>query len=209
MKKGHYIILEGGERVGKGTQLDSLEDYFSERKIKYQRLREPGETEVGKIFRNILQERKDFELHPLTEALVYSADRVETFHKIIIPNLKKGISILEDRSWPSTYVYQGELGKLNQSHKGLINYINEIATFGILPDILFIIDGKQETLVKKIESKDRMEEKVSKNPNAIDEGYLKIAKMFPKVSVVIPYQKGNPKAMQQEIRHHLKQRLGI
>lgn len=202
-------MLEGGERFGKGTQLDLLEKYFLKNKINYLRIREPGETEVGKIFRNIVQERKDFDLHPITEALTYSADRAETFHKIIIPSLEKGLNILEDRSWPSTYVYQGKLGKLNESHKGLINYLNETATFGILPDTLFILSGNQRERLKNFEGKDRMEEKVSKNPDVIDEGYLEIAKKYPDISVIIPYQEGNPQAMQKEIRNHLQKRLGI
>ncbi len=209
MKIPFYILLEGGEHVGKGTQSELLKNYFSERQIHFISVREPGETEVGKIFRNVLQERKDLELHALTELLIYEADRVETFHKVIAPNLKNKISVIEDRSWPSTYVYQGGLGGLNNEYKGLVSYLNKIATFGILPDILFIIDGDQEKLASRIENPDKMEEKVLKNPNAINEGYLEIARKYNNISIIIPYQDGNPEAMQQEIRRHVKERLKI
>ena len=204
MGKGMFIVLEGGEHFGKSFQSKGIEKYFLGKQIPFISVREPGQTEPGKIIRNILQERGDFDLHPLTELFLYSADRVETFHKIIKPSLNKGISILEDRSWPSTKIYQGKLGGLDLEYKGLIDYINKITTFGVLPDKLFILTGNQRELIKKIDNKDRMEEKVSKNPELIDKGYLEIAKNYPDISILIPYQKGNPKAMQQEIRNHLE-----
>ena len=170
-------------------------------------MREPGQTEQGKIIRYILQERKDFKLHPLAELFLYNADRVETFDKIILPSLEKGMNVLEDRSWPSTEVYQGKLGGLNNTYKGLVDYLNRIATFGILPNILFIIEGNQRELINNIKSKDRMEERVAENPDAITEGYLEIAKRYPNISILIPYRDGNPEAMQKEIRNHLEKFL--
>ena len=202
-------MLEGGENVGKGTQLKLLEDYFSELKIPFVSVREPGETEPGKLIRNILLERKEFDLHPLTELFLYEADRAETFHKVIIPNLENRISVLEDRSWPASYVYQGVAGKLNRSHKGLVKYLNEIATFGILPDSLFIIDGDPSKLLKKIKNPDRMESKKEEYHHNVRRGYLELTEMFPDISKMINYQDGNPEAMHQEIRQHLKERLGI
>jgi len=207
MKKGFYFMLEGGENFGKSFQSEGIKEYFINRKLPFISVREPGQTEQGKLMRHILQERKDFNLHPLTELLIYSGDRVETFSKIIIPSLEEGINILEDRSWPSTKVYQGKLGELGETHKGLVDYLNGIATFGILPDKLFILTGNQRELIKKTETKDRMEEKVSKNPELIDEGYLEIAKRYPDISILISYQEGNPEAMQKEIRNHLEKIL--
>ncbi len=204
-----YILLEGGENVGKGTQLKLLEDYFSEKEIPFITVIEPGETEQGKLIRNILLERKEFNLHPLTELLLYGADRVETFHKIIIPSLENKISVLEDRSWPSTYAYQGIAGGINKINKGLVNYLNEIATFNILPDILFIIDGDSSELIKNIKNPDRMESKGGDFHKQVNKAYLEVAEIFPDISVVIPYHEGDIQGMQEEIRHHLKQRLGI
>ena len=209
MGKGKYILLEGGEYFGKSFQSKGIEKYFRDRELPFISVREPGQTEQGKMIRTILQERDDFDLNPLTELFLYNADRVETFHKIIIPSLENGISVLEDRSWPSTKIYQGKLGRLDQTHKGLVDYINQIATFQTLPDVLFILTGNQRKLIKKINNKDRMEKKVFKNPELIDKGYLDIAKKYPDISILIPYQKNNPKAMQQEIRNHVKERLGI
>ncbi len=208
-ERGHYIILEGGENVGKGTQLKLLENYFSEKKIPFITIKEPGETEPGKEIRRILQYRKDFDLHPLTELFLYEADRVETFHKKILPNLEKRISVLEDRSWPSTYAYQGVAGGINNTHKGLINYLNNISTFNLLPDILFIIDGDSSKLIKKIQNPDRIESKGEEFHKQVNKAYLEIAKMFPDISIVIPYREGDIQGIQQEIRCHINQRLKI
>ncbi len=208
-ERGHYIILEGGENVGKGTQLKLLENYFSEKKIPFITIKEPGETEPGKEIRRILQYRKDFDLHPLTELFLYEADRVETFHKRILPNLEKRISVLEDRSWPSTYAYQGVAGGINNTHKGLINYLNNISTFNLLPDILFIIDGDSSKLIKKIQNPDRIESKGEEFHKQVNKAYLEIAKMFPDISIVIPYREGDIQGIQQEIKCHINQRLKI
>ena len=202
-------MLEGGENVGKGTQLKLLEGYFSEKRIKFISVREPGETEPGKLIRNILLERREFDLHPLAELFLYQADRVETFHKIIIPNLENKINVLEDRGWPASHAYQGVAGGLNNIYRGLVKYLNEVATFGILPDILFIIDGNHSKLLKKIDNPDRMESKKEEFHHEVRKGYLEIADNFPEISKIIPYQEGNPKAMQEEIRRHLEKRLGI
>lgn len=207
MERGKYILLEGGEYFGKSFQSKGIEEFFRGRELPFISVREPGQTEPGKGIRHILQERDDFDLHPLTELFLYNADRVETFHKIIIPSLENGISVLEDRSWPSTKIYQGKLGGLDQTHKGLVDYINQIATFQTLPDILFILTGNQRELIKKINNKDRMEKKVSKNPELIDKGYLEIVKKYPDISILIHYQKGRPEAMQQEIRNHIRKIL--
>ena len=208
-EKGHYILLEGGENVGKGTQIKLLGDYFLEKKIPFVTIREPGETEPGEEIKKILQYRKDFDLHPLTELFLYEADRVETFHKRIIPNLEKKISVLEDRSWPSTYAYQGVAGGINKNHKGLVDYLNKITTFKKLPDILFIINGDSSKLIKNIKNPDRMESKGDEFHKQVNKAYLEVAEMFSDISVVIPYREGDIQGMQQEIRNHLNKRLGI
>jgi dTMP kinase len=209
MKIPFYIMLEGGENVGKGTQLKSLKNYFLEKEIPFRSIIEPGETEPGKLIRNILLERKDFDIHPLTELFLYEADRTETFHKIIIPSLENKISILEDRSWPSTYAYQDIAGGLNKTHDGLVDYLNKAATFCRTPDLLFIINGDPSKLLKKTSNKDRMESKGEEFHEKVNRGYLEVAKKFPEISIIIPYQEGAPEKMQQEIRFHIKERLGI
>lgn len=209
MKKGIYLMLEGGENVGKSTQFSMLKEYFSQLKIPFKAIREPGETEQGNLIRDILLNRKEFYLHPLTELFLYEADRVETFDKIIIPSIKKGTSILEDRSWPSTYSYQGSGGKLNESYKGLVNYLNKIATFDFQPDFLFIIDGKPSDLIKKIKNPDRMESKDLDFHERVRKGYLEVAKKYSDISVIIPYQEGNPEKMHEQIRYHINKKLDI
>jgi len=209
MKKANYILLEGLDASGKGTQLKLLEDYFSKLKIPFISVIEPGGTKPGKAIRKILLDTMEFNLHPLTELFLYQADRVETFQRIIIPNLEKRISVLEDRSWPSTCAYQGVAEGINKTHKGLVDYLNKISTFGLLPDLLFIIDENPFKLLKKIIKLDRMESKEKRFYKEVRRGYFEIAEKFPDISIIIPYQEGNPQAMQQEIRQHLKERLGI
>ena len=102
-----FITFEGGEGAGKTTQILHLAGYLAEKGIKSIRTREPGGTAVGKRIRAVLLDPDHAGMAPETELLLYLADRAEHVRSVIRPALAAGTSVLCDRFFDATIVYQG------------------------------------------------------------------------------------------------------
>lgn len=129
------IVFEGGEGAGKSTQIDLTNSWLSELKYNVVQTREPGATELGVELRKLLLGTK--ELDPTASLLLYAADRVEHVNKVIKPYLEKDFIILCDRYTDSTVAYQG-YGR--QYDLEVINYLNQISSSGIKPDLTIWLD---------------------------------------------------------------------
>ena len=103
MKKGKFIVLEGGDGAGKGTVVGHLQKMLP--KVKFVFSREPGGTMVGEKVREILLGEA---MSPVTELMLHFSYRFEHIEKVIIPNLKKGKHVISERYIASTYAYQIE-----------------------------------------------------------------------------------------------------
>lgn len=102
-----FITLEGIEGSGKTTQLEHIVDYLKGRGCECIVTREPGGTRIGKKIRSILLDPDSREIDPMTELLLYMADRSQHINEIIIPHLASGKLVLCDRYYDATLVYQG------------------------------------------------------------------------------------------------------
>lgn len=102
-----YIVFEGPEGSGKSTQINLLKKYLNDRGHQTIKIREPGETKKGNLIRDILLNNEGFELTPKMEFLLFSADRTQLWDAIIKPGLEKNNIVLSDRSWISSWAYQG------------------------------------------------------------------------------------------------------
>ena len=132
MTQGRLITIEGGEGVGKTTQIPRLAK--SLRGLGYDCLctREPGGTELGQTLRSLLLHSMEHDPAPTTQLLLYAADRAEHVAKVIRPALQRGQFVLCDRFIDSTLAYQGYGQQLDLE---LIHQLNQIATQGITPDL--------------------------------------------------------------------------
>jgi dTMP kinase len=83
---GRFISLEGGEGVGKSTQLRALEAVFQERGIDCLITREPGGSEGAEAIRALLLGGEDSRWSIRTEALLFAAARADHVQKTIRPN---------------------------------------------------------------------------------------------------------------------------
>ena len=113
------IVFEGIDGSGKSFHLNAASNYLKKKKINHIKLREPGGSKNSEKLRKLLLSNKsDFEKK--TDLLIYLSARSENFHKIIKPNLKKKV-ILIDRFVDSTIAYQ-VYGKKVEKHlkKGAI-----------------------------------------------------------------------------------------
>lgn len=138
-----FIVIEGSEGVGKSSQIQTIQTYLEERKIKYVLTREPGGTELGESIRTIILDEKN-NTDDISDSLLFYAARYENFKKIIIPALERDCVVISDRFHYSTLVYQGIVGnnaivkKIHYAFDEIFsNIINHIIYFYTTPEISF------------------------------------------------------------------------
>ena len=99
---GCFIVLEGGEGVGKTTQWRRLSDLLAAAGHDVVALREPGGTPAGDALRAVLLDSTSA-LTPETEALLFAASRAQLVRDVIAPSMQRGAVVLVDRFLLSTY----------------------------------------------------------------------------------------------------------
>lgn len=140
MSRGRFITLEGGEGVGKSTQVKALAEALRGRGIEVLVTREPGGSEGAEKIRELLLGGAEDQWGARSEALLFAAARADHLEKIIRPTLATGSWVLSDRFVDSSLAYQGGAGGLG------IETIREINAFGIngwYPDRTFILISDQ------------------------------------------------------------------
>lgn len=134
---GALVVLEGGEGVGKTTQLMLLETWLRQAGHLVVPTREPGGTEIGERIRTLVLEHGQGEVDPRTEALLMAASRAAHVEQKIGPALASGAVVLCDRYIDSSLAYQG-------AGRGLgveaVEQINRWATKELLPDLTIVLD---------------------------------------------------------------------
>ena len=106
MKRGRFITLEGGEGVGKTTNLTLIRDVLARHGHDVLVTREPGGTPLAEEIREVLLARRDERVTPLAEALLIFAARAQHVRTVIEPALAEGRWVLCDRFTDSTFAYQ-------------------------------------------------------------------------------------------------------
>src|SRR5690606_23753054 len=104
---GQFITIEGGEGTGKSLQIELLKEEFTRLAIPSLFTREPGGTPFGEELRAILLNKKGAKREPLSELLLYLADRYQHLKEVIEPALKEERVVICDRYHDATLVYQG------------------------------------------------------------------------------------------------------
>lgn len=104
--RGLFITIEGGEGVGKSTNIAFLEQTLIKRGIDVVVTREPGGTQLGEEIRYLLLKIRQDEISPMAELLMIFAARAQHILQIIEPALSKGRWVLCDRFTDATYAYQ-------------------------------------------------------------------------------------------------------
>ena len=103
---GRLIVVEGGEGVGKSTQVERLAAALSAIGREVVVTFEPGDTKTGAELRSTLL-HADAALDPRTELLLLLADRAQHVAEVIRPAIARGAIVVCDRYAPSTLAYQG------------------------------------------------------------------------------------------------------
>lgn len=135
--KGVFITFEGIEGSGKSTISRMIYEELLGRGVSVIHTYEPGDTPLGREIRKTLLNPAHKEMEPLTEILLYLADRVEHVNKLVKPSLEKDKVVISDRFSDSTITYQGFARgfPINQ-----LKELDGIARAGITPDITILLD---------------------------------------------------------------------
>lgn len=173
MRRGVFITFEGGEGLGKSTQISLLAKQLRKLGAKVIVTREPGGTPEAEKLRRILKEEP---LSPLAEVFVVEASRAEHVEKLIEPALKRGMIVLCDRFQESTLVYQGLVQGISQK---LIQQANRMATSGLSPNRIILLDGGTQRLRNR-SKKDKFDSAGQKFHRDVRKAYLKLAKTSPR-----------------------------
>ncbi|HJP61707.1 MAG TPA: dTMP kinase [Gemmatimonadaceae bacterium] len=156
MPRGKLIVLEGAEGAGKTTQIRLLAERLTTAGIQCVAVREPGGTPVGDDIREILLQPEQ-DITSATEALLFMASRAELVNRQILPSLQKGMVVLVDRFFLSTYAYQIFGRGLAEPE---IRSANRLATSGLVPDLTLLLDLPAAEGLARADSRgarDRME----------------------------------------------------
>ncbi len=175
-KKGLFITFEGLDGSGKTTQMKILSDYLKNRGFYVVTTMEPGGTKIGQKIRKILLDKKNHDISPLAETLLFLASRAELVSEVIAPALKEGKIVLCDRFFDSTVVYQGIARGLGEKE---ILKMNLWATGGVVPDITFLLSLKVSKGKKRMSDADKKNDRIELEKDSFKEkiykGYLDIA----------------------------------
>lgn len=178
-KKGVFITFEGGDGTGKSTQIKMLNDYIKSKGINTHLTREPGGCPVSEKIREILLTGSVDNLDELSEALLFAASRHEHIRQVIRPKLDLGISVLSDRFYHSSYVYQSFAGGLDFE---FVEYITKKAIKGTEPDLTIILDIDPAIGLERAKGRElfqeelRMESKAFEFHTNVRKGFLEAAK---------------------------------
>ncbi len=148
---GYFITFEGGEGVGKTTQIQKLADFLKKQKYDVITTREPGGTYAAEEIRNLLS-HKDFGGKWTAEAelMLLFAARAMHIKDIIAPAIQSGKIVLCDRFIDSTRVYQGYLQNVD------IKFIHDLEKRIVgqyIPNLTFLLDIPAETAMKRVKSR--------------------------------------------------------
>jgi len=141
MKRGKFIVFEGGDGSGKSTTLEKIYDFLLESGIDCIKTREPGGIKISENIREIILDKDNTNMDSKTEALLYAAARRQHLVEKVIKALNEGKIVLCDRFIFSSLAYQGYARNLGIEE---IYNINKFAIDEYMPDlnILFDVDPK-------------------------------------------------------------------
>jgi dTMP kinase len=154
--RGRFISLEGGEGVGKSTQVKALADALRARGIDVLVTREPGGSEGAEKIRDLLLTGHEDRWGAAAEALLFAAARTDHVDKVIRPAIESGRWVLSDRFVDSSLAYQGGARELG------IEAVRAINAFGInewFPDrtlVLALAEGGARARARDNEGSDRI-----------------------------------------------------
>ena len=203
-----FITFEGGEGSGKSTAIRQIVAQLEKEGYQVLLTREPGGTPISEEIRNVILDKKNVDMDPRTEALLYAASRRQHIVQKILPALKEGKLVLCDRFLDSSLAYQG--GARGLGIENVLN-VNLFATEGFEPDLTVLFDISPEEGLARIAANSGREvnrldvEKLSFHKK-VREAFHTLAKANPKRYAIIDASK-DKETVYQEAYQAIEERL--
>lgn len=183
--KGFLISFEGGEGVGKSTQMKRLVAALKAHGLPVVVSLQPGGTRIGKQLRDLVLSPRWGWVSPRTELLLYEADRAQHVDEVLRPALDAGKIVVCDRFADSSTVYQGMCRALGV---GWTEKLNAFATDGLSPDLTILLDVPVEVGFARVHARsarDRVEQESLAFHRKVRKGFLGLARRHPRRFVVL------------------------
>lgn len=200
MQRGRFITLEGGEGVGKTTNLSVIAEWLTAQRIEFVQTREPGGTVLAEKIRGVLLDTANTGMPAQTELLLMYAARAAHVQQKILPALQAGKWVLCDRFFDATYAYQGAGRDCDTT---FIDTLNQHVVKDCMPDLTLLLDaptevGMQRALKRSVA--DRFEQETQTFFANVRDAYLQRATLEPQRIHVIDAAQSLPQVQQQILR---------
>ena len=209
-----FITFEGGEGVGKSTQVKRLLTRLNRMDIAAVRTREPGGTPKAEAVRAFILQGRSEPWGAGAEAVLFAAARFDHVNQLIAPSLEAGRWVISDRFHDSTRAYQGLTGGVDDK---LIRGLETLALNGRNPDLTVILDMDPEVAFRRVQERelegalqatgDRFEKEDLDWHRRLRQAFLDIAANNAERCVVIPANQDED-ALEQEVWDTLTRRFG-
>jgi dTMP kinase len=210
VKQGRFITIEGGEGVGKSTQLAALREWLTGRIEDVVFTREPGGTPRAERIRELLLAATDEPMPPTAELLLMFAARATHLENVIRPALQRGAWVVCDRFTDATYAYQGG-GRGMDTRQ--IAVLEELVQHDLHPDLTLLLDAPLDLTSARAQRRnsdagmvDRFELEQRAFFERVRDAYLARARAFPERIAVIDAS-GSMESVTTALRTTIEQRL--
>jgi dTMP kinase len=210
--KGRFITFEGGEGVGKSTNIGFAKDWLEARGKTVVVTREPGGTPIAEKIRNdLLKAHHEEPMADLTELLLVFAARAQHIESIIRPALERGDWVLCDRFTDSTIAYQGYGRGLPLDQ---IDTLRALVQQQVSPDCTLLLDAPltvgmgraSRRAAENNEQTDRFESEALAFFEKVREGFLALAASQPRFTLIDASQP--LEVVQQAVEKQLNRMIG-
>lgn len=186
-----FITIEGPEGSGKSSVTKKVVERLEKEGFEVVMTREPGGTPIAEEIRNVILDKKNTAMDPITEALLYAASRRQHLVEKVWPLSKAGKIVISDRFLDSSLAYQGGARNLGIDK---ILAMNMFATDGYFPDLTLLFDidpriGLARIAANKNREVNRLDlEKIEFHDN-VRKTFLSLAERFKDRFVVLDASK--------------------
>jgi dTMP kinase len=177
MTRGCFITLEGGEGVGKSTNVAFVRDFLQARGLPVVATREPGGTPLGEKIRAIFL--GEGEIAPEAELLLVFAARAQHLREVIEPALASGAWVVCDRFTDASHAYQGGGRGVDPA---FIQSLERRVQKGRAPDLTLLLDAPVATGMARARRRgpaDRLEAETLAFFERVRGAYRRLAEEFP------------------------------
>lgn len=207
-EKGVFITVEGGEGVGKSTNIETIKNFLNKYSIEFVQTREPGGTLIAEKIRDVLLQDHEESFDSTAELLLMFAARAQHLNTHIKPALESGKWVLCDRFTDATYAYQGGGRQLDIA---LISQLENLVQHELRPDLTLILDLDPAIGLERARMRgelDRIEQEQLQFFEKVRQAYLEIANREPDRCAVIDASR-DMEEVKSNVERVLAERLGV